>query len=363
MKIENLIAVITIVAAIFTPIFLSYLTADEVFRSYPEYEVKAKLHFSDTGDFSRLTITNIGSVQAKEVKIHVISDDKIEIKQILCFEADSFNNEEDVLFRIDFTTLSNNIPCKIDFIGQIQIPEIAITSINSPGKYYTTYTETEFPQYEIDLINLDASKFILRDLVLLEVGILIPIYGIIIFKLTRIKKQLESKQKELEVILYNAKSELKIISVYADKDKDIIKNKIRMIELHDKIRNTNRELDEVKSKSTSKIPILYRIKKIGQLFKNWRVIENDLALMVRDINVENTSQPLDKLVQELKNKNKVSDDFVKSFNTAYSGRSKMVHGDAEKSFWWGDNRFIKNQIKIVENLRNMIDSINDLYTK
>jgi len=62
------IAIITITTAVFTPIFVSYLTVGEVFRGYPEYEVSAELLSSDAGDFSKLTITNMGSVQAKNSK-------------------------------------------------------------------------------------------------------------------------------------------------------------------------------------------------------------------------------------------------------------------------------------------------------
>lgn len=357
-----MVAIITIAAAVSTPIFLNYLTVGEVFRSYPEYEVTAELISSDVGDFSRLTITNTGSVQAKEVKIHVISDDTIKVKQILCFEAASFNNTDDRIFRIDFTTLSSNIPCKIDFVGQIQIPEIAITSIDSPGRYFSSPWKTEFPMFDERVLS-DSSEqtFGIEVIVLLEIVILIPIYGILILRLIMIKKQLQSKQKKLQVVLYKAKSELKIISDYASKDKDVIKNKIRMMELHDNIRNTNHDLDEVKSKLTHKIPLPYINKTIAQLFENWRTIEYDLALMAKDINIENTSQPLDKLVQELRNKNRVSDDFVKSFNDAYSVRNKIVHGELKKLFrtWNRVPKLIQNQIKIIQNLRNVIDNSNN----
>ena len=79
-----MIAIITIATAVFTPIFVSYLTAGEVFKSYPEYEISTELFSSDADNFSKLTITNTGSVQAKEVKIHVISNDEIKVKQFRC---------------------------------------------------------------------------------------------------------------------------------------------------------------------------------------------------------------------------------------------------------------------------------------
>lgn len=367
MKTEHIITIFTIMIGIITPISILYLNDAGTFRSLPIFDVKAELETEDE-PLTKLTITNIGSSQAKDVAVYIEGTKDTELIEKNCVEGTFPINQSENIIVINFNRMSSNVICTVIYTNsQNSDPDkVTITGKEIPGQKFKIFwlDDWDKPLVSSAKTNTKSVISILMDnpgiFLVIEIVVLSPITFVIRIKQKKHRKELESKVEMLLDKILKTDKEFVIIKKIQNNDAE---SQLRKNELYHEIINTKRELDSTKSKIfllakrkqwislQNYFKIIVAIKKLDMFFDDWRKLERQIIRLAEEKEQVQDDTSISATAKLLHQNGDLETEFMGKYENALKFRNTLAHGTIKLS-----DLKIKNEIDQLKKLQKELNN-------
>lgn len=250
-------------------ILLSAISTSQGFFITPQFEIKA---MDDLNNSTKLTMKNIGWVQAKNVHAFIDNDNALKLISDNCYEGKLIPSEK-VQIKIDFLKMSSSIECNLFFEGKIRNQmSVIMVADETTGKSWTFkdqqdktifYAFTILPIFTIGAITASAISTILL------------FYSI--FQSRR--KQENYTKREDDLVEERKVLQLEIRTLQSKQGsgrspKKHAEDNQKIENLKESLKEISSEIDEVRVKMLTETS---PHKLVGVFFNNWAVLEIELA--------------------------------------------------------------------------------------
>jgi len=353
-----LIATFVTIVAVILPIVLDIW---EPLKKYPKFEVELEAPQDSQNPIARLTIKNVGDIQAKNAVVYVMSEEPVQISNLVCPEG-KIQYENQQFPEIEFKKLSTNFECILDLVSEEDglIFNVAISADDMMGFNLPIDPPLNFTRYEddqlVEQLQLLKEQFRtlneLREiqekqknqidfaLISASIGIASTLFGLfnlfrrktITFEINEKRFQVNTKDRETEIITelkendeklkeinksIEARDETRIPSHLSKKQEFFIK---KMFQLSNE---RNRLLSTMSAKITTRTLI-------GEFFELWVELEKDLIETIQKIS-DKPILPTNiiKILDTLENKKILEKSIINELHTIRKFRNQLIHGEIQ----------------------------------
>jgi hypothetical protein len=348
---------LTIIVPVLSAVLILALTDLRIFHPTPDFIIKFVPEVEKEGNY-KLTVANVGRLQAKNVDLSIVSSHSYDIYSIFCPEGVGTAGQKLFVSNIKFTKMSTSVECQIGILDTsddnsttVRTYHFSMTGDDSPGKQLRHDVIPQEPEEKSDLTAFFSQT---SDVVFVTASILGGTMavraGLRIQRDRQEDRRLEERQTEIQKDLDRAEEELDFLE-RSIVDKPNVPSGIqeRIQWLEERIARYNESLAKIRGATQTNEDTRVQV---GDFFTKWAKLERTLAGIGERYGIDpkrpnNAWRTVD---ASFKN-GELPANIYEEFQSLRSFRNDLVHGVIVPS-----EAELKSKISFLDKLSDSIES-------